>query len=415
MGNDSPTASDEPFELLELLGSGGFAHTYRAKVLDRDLVQDFGAEIVALKIPLNKKKGLVLKRELVINATLHLHLKNLQSINLVRYLGFTVFQNQIVMAMEYVKNGSLRNRLGDIGRQKRLPVDEAVRIAQEVLKGLMVIHQEHVFHRDIKPENILMDGNTAKIADLGIARMLESNELASTTTGTIYYMSPELLSEQGAAFTSDIWSLAITLYEMVTGRLPFGEPDTPIGKMVDLIRCAKPVPAGEVCPEVPVSLSNIIDRGLSKNPADRYASAEEMYEALKHYKQEPDGEIEKELAPIRELMSGTGEMGVIEERLQAIVRKFPRNAKAYQYLGELYNRCQRYAEAIAAFKKGLEFDANNALLYWDLALASQGTGQLAEAARNLKKAESLNLDASLRRILPTLLKALHKGGEDDRL
>src|SRR6185295_17677035 len=101
-----------------------------------------------------------------------------------------VFRNQIVMAMEYISGGSLRNVIGIDKKQKRLPVEDAVRIAIGVLDGLAVIHREHVFHRDIKPENILMDGKTPKIADLGISRMLGTNELASTTTGTLYYMSP---------------------------------------------------------------------------------------------------------------------------------------------------------------------------------------------------------------------------------
>jgi serine/threonine-protein kinase len=109
------------------------------------------------------------------------------------------------MAMEYVHHGSLRKKLGPLGSQKRLDISEAVEITEGILSGVAVIHQEHIIHRDIKPENILMDERTPKVADFGISRMLESNELASTTTGTLYYMSPEILGDAGADFRSAIY------------------------------------------------------------------------------------------------------------------------------------------------------------------------------------------------------------------
>jgi len=226
----------EPFELIELLGTGGFAHTYRAQVIDEDLVEDFGSEEVALKIPLNSKKERILRHELELNASLYLRMKNMNVPNIVRYLGFAVFRGQIVMAMEYVSQGNLRKMMRSHGHPRRLPVEDAVRISMGILKGLVVIHQEHVFHRDIKPENILVAEDIPKIADLGLARMLAPNELASSAAGTIHYMSPETFGEEGASFTSDLWSLGVMLYEMLTAKLPFGRLNTPIGTMVDLIR-----------------------------------------------------------------------------------------------------------------------------------------------------------------------------------
>ena len=118
-----------------------------------------------------------------------------------------------------------------------------------------MIHHEHVFHRDIKPENILLEGDTPKIADLGIARMLDANELASTGIGSLPYMSPEILGKEGASFPSDLWSLGVTLYEMVTGRLPF---DGTLGELADMIRRTEPLAACKVCPDVPAGLSEII-------------------------------------------------------------------------------------------------------------------------------------------------------------
>lgn len=403
-------ASGESFELLEPLGKGGFAHTYRARVIDQDLREEFGVEEVALKIPLDKKKQRVLAREVEMGASLHLRLKGIQSLNIVRYLGFEVFRGQIVMVMEYVAQGSLRRLLGDVGRQRRLPIDEAVKMAEGVLGGLEMIHQEHVFHRDIKPENILLQGKTPKIADLGIARMLDMNEQASSTAGTLYYMSPEILSEEGASFTSDIWSLGVTLYEMVTGKLPFGGPRTPFGTMADIIRKANFIPANEVCTEIPAALDEIIARALRRRPSDRYSSASEMRLALQEFRKMTEDQIEREIAAIRNTPTTVDDTGAMEHKLRALVAKYPKDARAYLHLGEFYNGCQRYPEAIEAFKKGIEVNASSALLHWDLALAYQRTGQRGDAVRSLEKAMQLGLDTSMQRHAGSLLKVLRGSG-----
>jgi serine/threonine-protein kinase len=395
--------ADEKFELVDHLGQGGFAHTYRARVTDPELIAEFGAEEVALKIPLAGKER-ALKHELEVNAALHLRMKNLRSLNLVRYLGFEVFRGQIVMVMEYIRQGSLRKKLGKVGQQKVQSVDEAVEITQGILGGLAIIHQEHVFHRDIKPENILMEAGTPKIADLGIARMLQTNELASTTTGTLYYMSPEILGEEGADFRSDIWSVGVTLYEMVTGKLPFGGENTPIGIMTDLIRRSEPVPACEVSKNVPRKLSEIISRSLKKEKKDRFGNAEEMIEQLGKLKEGPDEKISQEIAAVQALTSASPREK--EAKLQDLVRKYPNSPAVYQELGLFYNGCLRYAEAIATFKRGLGFNQRDAMLHWNLANAYQGLGQKSDAAQNFQKAVELGLDPSFERYAKARLKLL---------
>ena len=402
-------SDEEPFELLKPLGVGGFAQTFLARVVDEDLREEYGVEQVALKIPLSAKKARAIRNDIGMNLTVHLRIKGLRSMNIVRYLGFEIFRNQIVMAMEYMPQGSLRRVVGDIGRQKQVPVEDAVRIAQEVLKGLAIIHQEHVFHRDIKPENILMDGRVAKVADLGIARILDSNELASTTTGTIYYMSPEILGEEGASFPSDIWSLGVTLYEMLAGKLPFGTKDTSIGTIADLIRKSEHVPVCEVCRNIPVQLSRIVDRAMSKQASKRYVKAEEMYDDLASLGRAPKSAFEEEIAGIEGLMNATEHDDAVERKLQQIVGKCPDNPKAYQYLGEFYNRRMQYEEAARVFRKGLKCDPNCALLHWDLALAYQNMGKPREAVQCFEKALSLDLDPIFKRTAATLLRALKVG------
>ena len=403
----------EPFELIAMVGRGGFAETYKARVIDEDLLEEFGTEIVAIKIPY-KDKQRVFKRELETNILLYKRLKGLNALNIVRYLGFDLFDGKMIMVMEYVGGGSLRGRLGGVGNQKRQPIEESVRIAEGILKGLAVIHQEHFFHRDIKPENILMDGNTPKIADLGISRMLQAQELATTKTGTLYYMSPEILGPEGASFNSDIWSVGVTLYEMVSGKLPFGHPvgsrETPFKTMIDKI-CSEPhVPACDVCGEVPQALSDILDRALKKDPRDRFGSAEEMYQALKRFRKTPEDSLEAEIAAIRAESPNISDISAREGKLRALLAKYPREPRVYQSYGEFLNGLARHAEALEAFQKGIALDDENALLHWDLALAFQCVGQRAAAVKSLQKALALGLDASLQRYATNLLKVLQGGG-----
>jgi serine/threonine protein kinase len=399
------SSESEPLELLGLIGSGGFAHTWKAKVLDEDLLQDWGAEIVAVKIPLGRKQEHVLTKEVERNGLLHQRLKEVQAANLVRYMGFCVFRGQIVMTMQFVPGGSLRGTLGPVGAQKPLPVDQAVEIAEGILAGLSVIHRERVFHRDIKPENILMDGRVPKISDLGISRLLDSHEQASQA-GTLFYMSPELLSVTGASFPSDIWSLGVTFYEMVTGRIPFGDLTTPLGVVVNNI-CAGPIrPPREYRPDLPVELERIILKALERRVEDRFRTPDDMLDTLRAWRRGSVSKVNEELEAARELMSSMEPPPGAEEKLKRLLAKYPDDPKAYQYLGEYYNRCERPGDAIAVFQDGLKRAPDNALLHWDLALSYQRKGRKADAAAALERALTLGLDASLQRHASMLLKAL---------
>ncbi len=399
--------SDNPekFELLDLLGIGGFAQTYKARVMDQNLIEEFGENVVALKIPL-PDKARVLKRDLEMNTLLHLRLRGIKAINIVRYLGFDLYDGKIVLAFEYIEDGSLRDKIGEIGSQVPLEITDAIQIAMKILEGLSLIHKEHIFHRDIKPENILLQDGYPKIADLGLSRMMENNECSSSSLGTIDYMSPEILGTEGASFTSDIWSLGVTLYEMVTGRLPFGDSNTPIGDLVDLIRNSKQSAACDVYPNVPQRFSDIIERALCKKPSDRFSGADEMLEALKSLCDTEDDRLEREMDPIRELIDRFENTEDIENNLKGIVKRFNNNAKAFQHIGEYYNRCQRFEDAIRNLKKGIRIEKNNATLRWDIALAYQGLKKKNLAIQNLKKAIALDLNPSVLRHAEILLNIL---------
>jgi serine/threonine-protein kinase len=405
-----PREPDEAplFELVQLLGVGGFAQTWLARVADPELAEEYETTEVALKMPLNRQKERILRKEIELNAGLYVRLKRIGSPYLVRYLGFEIFRGSLVMVMEFVPGNTLRKRMANIPapgrRNKPMPVDEAVQLVSGILQGLELIHQEHILHRDIKPENILMSGDVPKIADLGISRMLGSGELASTTTGTIYYMSPEIL-DGTASYPSDIWSVGVTLYEMVTGRLPFGDNQTPQGTLTDLIRRSEAVPPADLNPDVPSTLNDVILGALDKDPGRRPTAAA-MRQQLSGLGDSAGGRVEAELAAVRAMIDASAAPREIETRLQAIIDKYPDVASGYQLLGEYRGRNARPADAIKALELGIKRCPGEAMLHWDLALAYQTDRKPVKAREALKKAMDLGLDESLRRYASRLLKVL---------
>jgi tetratricopeptide (TPR) repeat protein len=201
----------------------------------------------------------------------------------------------------------------------------------------------------------------------------------------------------------------VTLYEMLTGQLPFGGRNTPLGKVMDLIRSADYVPPSHVKPDLPPQLDTIIGRALTRSPHDRYKSAEEMRQALIAFRQKKgSSRIDKDLEAIRGLLSTVEPSPEMEPKLKELMRKNPDEPRIYQYLGEYYNRCQRYGEAIDMFNAGIARNPDYALLYWDLALALQRKGQKREARKNLEQAVTLGLDPSLQRHATMLLQVLGK-------
>jgi len=405
-------SGSELFELKKRLGSGGFAHTYVARVLDEELIHEYGSEFVALKIPLGLQNQKVLIHEVERNIYLQMRLLRLNSANICRYLGFAPYDGQIVMVMEYLPQGSLRDILGSLWHQKRMPMERAIRVAQGVLGGLSVIHGERLLHRDIKPENILMDGDKPKIADLGIARMIRTNEFASTSVGTIYYMSPEMLSKEGGAFQSDIWSLGVMLYEMITGRLPFGEPGMSAGELIDIIRYKEHARVNRMCPDIPEWLSDIVDAALAKTPDTRIESAEKMSQLLACEGQ-PRDECAEQLAQLR-AASASADPREMEKRIKRFIERYPRGAEGYQLLGEHLGRSQLHGEAIEAFRKGLTIDPSNGELHWLMALALHGMGDQRGAITHLEAVLSSECGSSLRQHAGRLLKmARTKAGMHD--
>ena len=190
-------------------------------------------------------------------------------------------RSRVYMVMEWCE-GRLLRRILDEGR---IPYDRVLRIAEGVLKALAYIHANGVVHRDLKPENILVDDNdNIKLIDFGIAGDSSSRRLTyanfTTALGTPDYISPEQVKGKRGDGRSDIYSMGVILYEMLTGKLPFHGP-TPLAAMNDRL-LNHPVPPQVADPSVSPQMQEILYRALERDPKNRYARAEEFLHDLEH-------------------------------------------------------------------------------------------------------------------------------------
>lgn len=265
----------EVFKLVRKLGMDSFSTIYVANVIDEKRKRDWG-EVVVIKIPYNRDK----EKSLIQELNLNFRLSKIVSENLVKY-GFDLFDNKYVFVMEFVDGESLRSKIGEIGQQRQLDINEALDITKQICKGLSKIHDCRILHRDIQPYNIIITtSKVAKISDFSKSTDLKSSELASTTIGMVAYMPKEIIKGDGGFFYSDIYSLGVTLYEMVTGELPFDGKS--IIELLDLICESDPIPPNERNREINDTLNAIIMKVLSKNVNDRYQSASEFLQALEY-------------------------------------------------------------------------------------------------------------------------------------
>jgi TolB-like protein/predicted Ser/Thr protein kinase len=182
------------------------------------------------------------------------------------------------ISMAYIDGQSLRKKI----KAGSLGLEEALEIAEQVAEGLQEAHKKGIVHRDIKSANIMVtDRGQAKIMDFGLARLTESTLVTQEgmTMGTVTYMSPEQARGKEVDHRTDIWSLGVVLYEMLTGKLPFkGEHEQAI---VYSILKEKPEPITEIQSEIPVSIEQVVSKTLEKDPDKRYQQVEELLDDLK--------------------------------------------------------------------------------------------------------------------------------------
>lgn len=265
------------YEIIMKIGSGGMADVYKAKdhVLNR---------LVAIK---------VLKQEYSTDATFVKKFRveaqsaaGLSHPNIVNVYDVGEDDGVYFIVMELVQGITLKNYIDMKGK---LDIREALNISVQIASGLSAAHENRIIHRDIKPQNIIMsrDGKV-KVTDFGIAKVADSTTVTTTAAGTVHYISPEQARGGYSDERSDIYSLGITMYEMVTGRLPF-EGETNVAVALMHIQ-SEITPPRQLEPSIPVSFEKIILKCTQKKPERRYASARELIADLRKVLTHPDGE-----------------------------------------------------------------------------------------------------------------------------
>ena len=258
--------------IVEEVASGGMAVVYRA-------VQEPLERTVAIKA---LKSSVALEENVVARFTREAKsLALLQHENIIHIYDFYRERGALFIVMEYVQGIDLYDLLEKSGR---LPYDVAAIIAMQVARALDYVHYRGIVHRDIKPANVMVSrqGGT-KVMDFGIARDTSFGDLteAGTGVGTPAYMSPEQVLGDKLDARSDIFSLGVMLYQMVTGKKPFVEDEW--RSAMHKIRLEKHIGARKLNPELPRELERVIDRCLEKQPRDRWRSAQHMVMALERF------------------------------------------------------------------------------------------------------------------------------------
>ena len=273
---------DGLYTVRELIGTGGMANVYKAVVGPGGPVPE--GTVVAVK---------VLRQELMHDPDLVRRFKNeskaislLNHPNIVKVYDVSVSENLQYIVMEYVDGMTLREYLNERGG--KLTSRETVHFISQILKALDHAHHNGVVHRDIKPQNIMLrDNGQLRMMDFGIARIsrAENQLTGGKAMGSVHYISPEQAKGDETDFTSDIYSVGVMMYEMLSGHLPFDADDVvevAIKQISD-----KPQSLQELAPNVPHGLVEITERAMAKRPDNRYASAAEMLNALNAYVENP--------------------------------------------------------------------------------------------------------------------------------
>jgi serine/threonine protein kinase len=253
------------YRLEARIGAGGMSTVYRA--LDETLERRVAIKLMNTEVVSDSGELERFRREARAVA-------QLSHPNIVGVIDAGEDEGRPYIVFEYVEGETLKTR---IRRQGRLPIPEAVAYAIEIARALGAAHARHIVHRDVKPQNVLIDEEgSAKVTDFGIARTLEEDGLTADgrVLGTTDYVSPEQALGQPVSGQSDLYSLGVVLYEMLTGEVPF-RGESQVAVAMKHVREAMPDVQGKR-PEVSAALASVIDTATAKRLADRYADDAEL-------------------------------------------------------------------------------------------------------------------------------------------
>ena len=260
---------DDRYEILKTIGEGGMANVYLA--FDNILKRQVAIKVLRGDLATDEKFVRRFQREALSASSLSHH-------NIVQIYGVGEDDGDYYIVMEYVPGKNLKQLLK---KREKLTVHEVVDIMLQITSAMGAAHDNLIIHRDLKPQNILIkDDGEIKITDFGIAMALNATQLTQTNSamGSVHYFPPEQANGKGATLKSDVYSLGIMMYELLTGVLPFrGDNAVEIA----LKHLKEPFPnIRDEYPEIPQSIENILKTATAKNPKNRYANANEMHDDL---------------------------------------------------------------------------------------------------------------------------------------
>jgi serine/threonine protein kinase len=260
---------DNRYRITSRIAHGGMADVYEAyDVVNRRSVAIKVMRLDMMDSPKNIER---FHRECIAAASLN-------NPNIVKVYGQGSIDGRPYMANEYVDGRTLRDKLNVVSGHNLAPL-EACEVMLQLTNGVQYIHEHGLLHRDIKPDNLfyLPDGSV-KIADFGISTPLGEKTSGDAVTGTVYYTAPEILMGNEALVQSDIYSMGIVFYEMLTGSIPF---DGQTAEEVAIAQIKKHFPEpSKMIPSVPKAVDKIVIKACRKRPEERYSSALEMHTAI---------------------------------------------------------------------------------------------------------------------------------------
>ena len=269
------TTFAERFQIIDELGQGGMGKVYRA--LDKKLNEEVALKLIKPEIASDKKVIERFRNELKIA-------RKIVHKNVGRMYELMEDESAHYITMEYVPGEDLKSF---IRRSGQLAVGTSLRIIQQVAEGLAEAHRLRVVHRDLKPSNVMIDKEgSARIMDFGIARSLRAEAFTreGVAVGTPAYMSPEQARGEDLDHRTDIWSLGVVLYEMLTGQLPFKGKNEQA--LIHSILSDDPEPVTGLRSEATQELGRILEKALAKNPDKRYSNIDEMLADIRSVEKE---------------------------------------------------------------------------------------------------------------------------------
>ncbi|HEX8735138.1 MAG TPA: serine/threonine-protein kinase, partial [Pyrinomonadaceae bacterium] len=281
------------YTILSLIGKGGMGEVYLAQ--DKSLNRKVALKILSSKFVDDYELLRRFEREAETASSLN-------HPNILTVYEFGDENGRHFITTEFVEGETLRQKL----KRERLTLAEILNIAEQTASALAAAHSAGVIHRDVKPENIMLrEDGLVKVLDFGLAKFVEKTEehdpdavtqpyvhtQPGTVMGTVFYMSPEQARGKQIDERSDIWSLGVILYEMMTAQLPF-EDETASDVIASILK-SNPVPITRYVKDAPRELSNIIMKALRKNPNERYQKMSELLDEIKDFRQEIEFEVKR--------------------------------------------------------------------------------------------------------------------------